>query len=226
MAAFCPPCPLSSIYDFLTGSRRNIPTYACFYCASRTIFLSNGRCPSCPHLYLCLFPFGRDKIFFLDAGSGDAIVRFGVFGFTGNHARIGYRFNPSSLNFNDHALHTPVFLNLTKTLILHPIAAGMSGLAFFCGLSGIFGYRAGTAFMALLAALATIVSLMAFLFDMVLFGIVRRQFREQGISSQYGNACWLTLAALVAILLGFSTAASTFFLPYCNKKRKRSTVGI
>ncbi|KAJ6499328.1 pali-domain-containing protein [Mycena sanguinolenta] len=168
-----------------------------------------------------------DKIFFLGAGSGSATVRFGVFGFTGTQATIGYRFNPSSLNFNDHALHTPVFLNLTKTLILHPIAAGISGLAFFCGLSGeVFGYRAGNAFMALLAALGTIVSLMAFLFDMVLFGIVRRQFREQGISSQYGNACWLTLAALVAILLGFSTAASTFFSRYCNKKRKRPAVGI
>ncbi|KAJ7262202.1 pali-domain-containing protein [Mycena haematopus] len=167
-----------------------------------------------------------DKISFLNAGAGSATVRFGVFGYTGTHTRIGYRFNPSSLDFNDHALHTPVFLNLTRTLILHPIAAGISGLAFFCGLCGVFGHRAGTAVMALSAALATIISLMAFLFDMVLFGIARRQFREQGIPSQYGNACWLTLAGLVAILLGFSAAASTFFSRYCNKKRNRSAVGI
>jgi hypothetical protein len=61
---------------------------------------------------------------------------------------------------------------------------------------------------------------MAFLFDMVLFGIVRRQFRDQGIPSQYGNACWLTLAALVAILLGFSTAACGMFARY--KKRQKT----
>ncbi|KAJ7901801.1 pali-domain-containing protein [Mycena olivaceomarginata] len=166
-----------------------------------------------------------DKISFLNAGSGSATVRFGVFGYTGTHARIGYRFNPSSLNFNDHVLHTPVFLNLTKTLILHPIAAGISGLAFFSGLCGALYHRAGTAVMALLAALATIMSLLAFLFDMVLFGIARRQFREQGIPSQYGSASWLTLGAAVAILLGFSTAASTFFSRYRNKTRNKSAVG-
>ncbi|KAF8210204.1 actin cortical patch SUR7/pH-response regulator pali [Mycena galopus ATCC 62051] len=163
-----------------------------------------------------------DKISFLRAGS----VSFGVFGYTGAHASIGYRFNPSSLAFNDHAIATPVFLNLTRILVLHPIGAGLSVLAFFCGLGGIFGNRAGTAVMALLSALATVVILLAFVFDMVLFGIARRQFREQGISSQYGNACWLTLAALVAILLGFSTAASTFFSRYVNKRRTRSPVGI
>lgn len=167
-----------------------------------------------------------DKISFLNAGSGSATVRFGVFGYTATHATIGYRFNPSTLNFSDHALHTPVFLNLTRTLILHPIAAGISGLAFFCGLCGVSCHRAGTAVMALLAALATVITLMAFLFDMVLFGIARRQFREQGIPSQYGNACWLTLGAFVAILSGFSTAASAIFSRYCNKKRNKSVASI
>ncbi|KAJ7925273.1 pali-domain-containing protein [Mycena leptocephala] len=161
-----------------------------------------------------------DKIFFLDAGSGSAIIRFGVFGYTGTHISIGYRFNPSSLKFNDKNLNTPVIQNLTKTLILHPIAAGLSGLAFFCGLCGISCHRAGTVIMVLFSALATVVCLMAFLFDMVLFGIVRRQFRDQGIPSQYGNACWLTLAALVAILLGFSTAACGMFARY--KKRQKT----
>ncbi|KAK7057217.1 hypothetical protein R3P38DRAFT_2840006 [Favolaschia claudopus] len=71
------------------------------------------------------------------------------------------------------------------------------------------------------AALGTLVSLMAFLFDMVLFGIARRQFHQQGFSSQYGNACWLTLGALVAILLGFFFASSTIFSKYCNKRRNK-----
>jgi hypothetical protein len=90
---------------------------------------------------------------------------------------------------------------------------------------GLIGRCAERCVTRLLAALATIMSLLAFLFDMVLFGIARRQFREQGIPSQYGSAGWLTLGAAVAILLGFSTAASTFFSRYHNKTRNKSAVG-
>ncbi|KAJ7096350.1 pali-domain-containing protein [Mycena epipterygia] len=158
-----------------------------------------------------------DKISFLNAGSGSATTRFGVFGSTGTHISVGYRFNPSSLKFNDRDLNTPVISNLTRALILHPIAAGMAGLAFFSGVCGVSYHRAGTVVMVLLVALATVVCLLAFLFDMVLFGIARNSFRGQGISSQYGNACWLTLAALAALLLGFSTAACGVFRRY--KKR-------
>ncbi|KAJ6593875.1 pali-domain-containing protein [Mycena capillaripes] len=155
-----------------------------------------------------------DKVSFLDAGSGSTTVRFGVFGYTGTHVSVGYRFNPNSLQFNDKNLNTPVFLNLTRTLILHPIAAGLAGSAFLSGLSGLSCHRGGTVIMVLLAAFTTVISLMSFLFDMVLFGIARRQFRDQGIPSQYGNACWLTLGALVAIFLGFSTAAGGMFARY------------
>ncbi|KAJ6586896.1 pali-domain-containing protein [Mycena vulgaris] len=161
-----------------------------------------------------------DKISFLDAGSGNAITRFGVFGSTGTHISVGYRFNPSALKFK--SLNTPVIANLTKALILHPIAAGMAGLAFFSGICGAAFHRAGTVVMVLLAALATVVCLLAFLFDMVLFGIARNSFRSQGITSQYGNACWLTLVALVTLLLGFSTAACGVLARY--KKRNKVTL--
>ncbi|KAJ6475340.1 pali-domain-containing protein [Mycena vitilis] len=161
-----------------------------------------------------------NKISFLDAGLGSATVHFGVFGYTGTHASVGYRFNPTSLKFNDKNLNTPVILNLTRTLLLHPLAAGMASLAFSCGLGGIISHRSGTVLMVLLAAFATVICLMAFLFDMVLFGIARGQFRDQGIPSQYGNACWLTLAALVAIFLGFSATACGMLAGY--KKHNKS----
>ncbi|KAJ7497269.1 pali-domain-containing protein [Mycena latifolia] len=162
-----------------------------------------------------------DKISFLNAGSGSAISHFGVFGSTGTHISVGYRFNSGSLKFNDSSFNTPVIANLTRTLILHPIAAGMAGLAFLFGVCGVVFHRAGTVIMVLLAALATVVCLMAFLFDMVLFGIARNNFRGQGIQSHLGNACWLTLSALVALLLGFSTAACGEFARY--KKRNKTT---
>jgi len=103
--------------------------------------------------------------------------------------------------------------------MLHPIGAGLAGLAFLSGISGVSCHRAGTAAMIFLAALTNVVCIMAFLFDMVLFGIARNSFRGQGIPSQYGNACWLTLAALVSIFLGFSTAACGMFSRY--KKRTK-----
>ncbi|KAJ6609890.1 pali-domain-containing protein [Mycena sp. CBHHK59/15] len=148
-----------------------------------------------------------DKIYFLDAGSGSSVIHFGVFGRSGSHISIGYRFNSSALNFNDDSLNTPVFANLTKALILHPIGHGRYvGLCVLFGLCGASYHRAGTVGMVLLAALTSVLCLLAFLFDMVLFGIVRNKFRDQGIPSQYGNACWLTLAGLIALLLGLSTA--------------------
>ncbi|KAJ7132776.1 pali-domain-containing protein [Mycena crocata] len=150
-----------------------------------------------------------NKIYFLNAGA----THFGVFGSTGTHISVGYRFP------TDRALNTSVTLNLTRALLLHPIAAGMAGFAFFSGASC---HRAGTVVMVLLAALATVVCLLVFILDLALFGIARNNFRAQGIPSQYGNACWLTLAALVAILLGFSTAACTVFARY----KKRNNPGI
>ncbi|KAJ7725849.1 pali-domain-containing protein [Mycena maculata] len=162
-----------------------------------------------------------DKIYFLDAGSGSAITFFGVFGSTGTHPSVGYRFNLASSSAS--SLSTPVIMNLTKTLILHPIAAGMSGLASIFGLCGMgMSYNGGTVVMVLLAALATVSCLMAFLFDMVLFGIARNNFRGQGIPSQYGNACWLTLAALVTLLLGFSTTACGVFARYKKRNNQHS----
>ncbi|KAJ7647359.1 pali-domain-containing protein [Roridomyces roridus] len=160
-----------------------------------------------------------EKIGFLKAGP--LPIRFGVLGHTGTRVGIGYRFNSSALAFDDHNLNTPVVLNLTKTLILHPVAAGLAGLASFFGLCGLTYYHGGTVVMVLLAALATVVCLLAFVLDLVLFGIARNSFRSQGISAQYDNACWLTLAALVALLLGFSTASYGVFARYKKNRQGR-----
>lgn len=108
--------------------------------------------------------------------------------------------------------------NLTFTLILHPIAAGLSGLAVLFGLCGAEYHRSGTVLMALSSSLAALVTLVAFVLDMVLFGIARHEFRKSGWSSQYGNAIWLTLGALAALALGFCTSTFGIFGSY---KRRR-----
>ncbi|KAL0061088.1 hypothetical protein AAF712_012082 [Marasmius tenuissimus] len=109
--------------------------------------------------------------------------------------------------------------NLTFALILHPIAAGLAGLAVLFGICGAGYHRAGTVLMTLLSGLATIITLIVWVLDMVLFGITRNRFRDNGIPAQYGNANWLVLGALVALLLGFCSSACGIFGSY----RRRGT---
>ncbi|TFK25247.1 pali-domain-containing protein [Coprinopsis marcescibilis] len=153
-----------------------------------------------------------DRVSFLNVRLPNGTTHYGAFGYTNHDVGIGYFFPNDRLNSN--ILH-----NLTKTLILHPIAAGLSGLAFFFGICGVGFNRVGTIFMALLAGLALLTCLVAWIIDMILFGIARQRNRDEGLWAQYGNANWLTLGALVSLLLAFCTAAVGAFGRY---KRKRT----
>jgi hypothetical protein len=72
--------------------------------------------------------------------------------------------------------------------------------------------------MTLLAGLALLATFVAWVVDMILFGIARQRYRDAGDIAQYGNANWLTLGALVALLLAFCASACGVFGRY---KRKR-----
>ncbi|EIM83060.1 pali-domain-containing protein [Stereum hirsutum FP-91666 SS1] len=158
-----------------------------------------------------------NKIYFLDANKSSQDIHFGVFGYTGTGTSFGYYFDADTLG--DSRLNDEIIHNLTKTLILHPIAAGLSGLAFLFGLLGASYHRAGTVLMTLTAALAFLTTLVAWVLDMVLFGIARNRFRDNGFNSQYGNATWMTLGATASLLLAFCTAA----LGVCGPYRRRKT---
>ncbi|KDQ57590.1 hypothetical protein JAAARDRAFT_156382 [Jaapia argillacea MUCL 33604] len=160
-----------------------------------------------------------EAIRFLHVTAGARAINFGVFGYTGTGIHVGYTFDPAILGFNvpsrlnDHIIH-----GLTGALILHPIAAGLSGLAVLFGICGASYHRVGTVFMSLIAALATLATLVAWVIDMVLFGIARSQFRNEGLGAQYGNATWMTLGALVALILGFCFSACGIFGHYRKKR--------
>lgn len=72
--------------------------------------------------------------------------------------------------------------------------------------------------MALVAGLAALTTLVAWVIDMVLFGIARNRYRDAGQLAQYGNANWLTLGALVALLLGFCASACGVFGRYGKRR--------
>lgn len=72
--------------------------------------------------------------------------------------------------------------------------------------------------MTLLAGLALLTTFVAWVIDMILFGIGRQRYRNTGVKAQYGNANWLTLGALVALLLGFCFSACGVFGHYRRKR--------
>ncbi|KAF9050134.1 actin cortical patch SUR7/pH-response regulator pali [Panaeolus papilionaceus] len=155
-----------------------------------------------------------DKVYFLTVGEpGPDQLKYGVFGFTGSSTHIGYHFTNDRLN-------STILYNLTKTLILHPIAAGLAGIAAILGLLG-FVTRIGTIGMTFFTGLAALTTFIAWVIDMILFGIARQRYRNESIHSQYGNANWLTLGALVALLLGFCASACGVFGRY---RRRRGDV--
>ncbi|KAJ3737418.1 actin cortical patch SUR7/pH-response regulator pali [Lentinula guzmanii] len=155
-----------------------------------------------------------EKISFLNVGSGDAVTHYGVFGFTGSQTHIGYDFNPANLGFDSTTLNTDIIHNLTKVLILYPIAAGISGLAVLFGLCGAAYHRVGTVMMLLATSLALIVTLIVWVIEMVLFGIARERFHDQNVDAQYGNANWIGLGALVALALGVCASTCGVFGRY------------
>lgn len=156
-----------------------------------------------------------------------------MLGYTGTQTRLGYRFpityvfiiarypdfkiNGTYFNRTGE-LSSATIHNLTYTLILHPIAAALSGLAVLFGICGTNYHRSGTVLMALGSSLAALVTLIAFILDLVLFSIARHEFRKLGWSSQYGNAIWLTLGALCALALGFCTSTVGVFGSYRRRR--------
>ncbi|KAL4062214.1 hypothetical protein V8B97DRAFT_2022411 [Scleroderma yunnanense] len=151
-----------------------------------------------------------NTISFMNAGG----LSFGVFGYTGSVTQVCYYLPISVSGVNSDILH-----NLTCTLILYPIAAGLAGISVLLGLCGASYHRAGTVFMTLTAALAMLCTLVAWVISTALFGIERTKLRDSGINATWGNATWMGLGALVSLLLGFCAAACGVFGNYRRTRR-------
>ncbi|KAI8993807.1 hypothetical protein BD414DRAFT_480500 [Trametes punicea] len=156
-----------------------------------------------------------EDVSFLNVPNGGSVTHFGVFGFTGSSTHIGYYF-PGTLG--DGRLNGGLFHNLTISLILIPIAAGLSGIAVLFGLCGAGYHRVGTVFMTLTSALAFLVTLVVWVLEMVLFGVARDHMRDRGINATWGNANWLVLGALVSLFLGFFASLCGVFGPYSRRR--------
>ncbi|PCH43739.1 pali-domain-containing protein [Wolfiporia cocos MD-104 SS10] len=152
-----------------------------------------------------------NAISFLDTTVDGTTTHFGVFGYTGSQTHVGWYF-PSGVA--DSELNDGLFHNLTRALILVPIAAGLAGVAWLFGLCGAAYHRAGTVFMTLVSALAFLVTLVVWIIEMALFGIARDHVRRRGGYAEYANANWLVLGALVALFLAFFASLCGSFGSY------------
>ena len=92
------------------------------------------------------------------------------------------------------------------------------GSSVLFGICGVSYYRVGAVLMALFSAVATVCILVVFVIDMILFGIVRDRCRDNGDHAEYGNAIWMTLAALIILGLGFCASSCGAFGRYRRRK--------
>jgi len=173
-------------------------------------------------IFVSVSPPTWNSVYFLNARTGASTIRFGVFGYTGSSTSVGYYFPAPFNSYNDGRLSSGTIHNLTFTLILHPIAAGLSGLAVLFGICGAAYHRSGTVFMTLVSGIAFLCTLVVWVIDMVLWGIARNVLRDNAVSAQYGNANWLTLGALVSLFIGFFVSACGIFGSY-RKRRYNSS---
>ncbi|KAF8343875.1 actin cortical patch SUR7/pH-response regulator pali [Cantharellus anzutake] len=153
------------------------------------------------------------KVSFLNITTDGNAIKFGVWGYTGSAKGLGYSLQPFGIN--DSFLNNGALKNLTYILVFHPVAAGLSFLSVVFGACGALNYsRFGAIFMTLVSALAFLITAIAFAVDMVLWDIVRSRIRNDGGSANLGNAIWMTLGALVALIFGSCAAGCGSFGRY------------
>lgn len=107
---------------------------------------------------------------------------------------------------------------LTKVLILHPIAAGLTFLAFLlCLGTSILGSFVASLF----SLLAFIVTLVAMACDFAAFGIVKHAVNSRGpnnVEARWGPTVWCILVAAVLTLI----ATVLVFITCCAGRVKKS----
>jgi len=135
--------------------------------------------------------------------------------------KIGY--NPAlimdgidSTHFNTASVDTTKAL--TRVMVLHPVACGLSFIAFLLALgSGFFG----AILAACVAALAWIVTVVVMACDFVLFGIIKNHINKDGSGSHafYSVGMWTILAAMILLLL----ATFIVLLTCCSSRMHKNS---
>ncbi|OLN85632.1 putative membrane protein [Colletotrichum chlorophyti] len=171
-------------------------------------------------------------------GSQSGEITFGTFGYcirggsgdgsdSCSSSRVGY--SPAEVvSQYDGSQYSSASSNtaeaLTRVMILHPIAAGVSFIAFILSIgAGMFG----SLLAALVSGTAFIITLAALICDWVLFALVRRRVNRDdngGASDSYAHydvALWTLLAAAICLLIGTVVVFFTCCSGRLHKRRQQ-----
>ncbi|KZL70096.1 pH-response regulator [Colletotrichum tofieldiae] len=168
-----------------------------------------------------------------DSSAGDKIT-FGTFGWCViggsadgsdqcSRSRIGY--SPADIVGEADATQYSGWSSdaaeaLTRVMILHPIAAGVSFIAFVLSVgAGMFG----SLFAALVSGTAFIITIVALICDWVMLAAIRRNVNrdENGADAHYDVALWTLLAAAICLLLGTVIVFFTCCSGRLHKRRQQ-----
>ncbi|MBW0516895.1 hypothetical protein O181_056610 [Austropuccinia psidii MF-1] len=145
-------------------------------------------------------------------------VKLGVFGYcvqlanqqTCSPIKLSYDLNqdpiivsPARLGLQNSA---SLIKSLTYILVLHPIAAGLAFLATLLGALSHTRNFSRSCFTPFISYLAFIVAMLAFIFDIIAFSIVKNRINQASNSNatanaQLGNAIWTTLAGWICLII-------------------------
>lgn len=155
--------------------------------------------------------------YFLRADYDTTVLRFGAWGTCTKIAQGGYDCSPKHLGYNASIIpnldatkigdiSNTITHGLTYALVLHPVAAGIALLAIIVSLTthvvlDICG--------SLIAGLAFLVTLAAFIVDSILFIDVRHRINKADTGTQnpakLGNAYWMVMVAMICLLIATFT---------------------
>jgi uncharacterized membrane protein len=112
--------------------------------------------------------------------------------------------------------------NLSRALILHPIACGVAFLSF---LTALASHRIGFLFSSLIAFVALVITMIAMIIDWVNFETIHHHVNGSdgpGHGASFGSAIWMVVAAFILLLLGSITVICGCFT---DRRRRGRTTG-
>ncbi|BGP14983.1 hypothetical protein JCM10213_007213 [Rhodosporidiobolus nylandii] len=155
-------------------------------------------------------------------------ITLGAWGYcvgdTCTSAKLGYSLDAAELfgiSEKISGISTSVLKWVTYLMILHPIAAGFGAISTIFGLLAHIRGFAGTALTTCFASFAATFSLLAFIFDIVVFVIAKQRIESSSVggSAQLGAAVWMTLAAMIM----FGLSGCFFGCGACVIRKRRAS---
>ncbi|GMK56784.1 hypothetical protein CspeluHIS016_0306240 [Cutaneotrichosporon spelunceum] len=160
-------------------------------------------------LFASLSPPVWDRVTFLNVETPVATTTYGVFGYCVNgyskicsDPSIGYNLQAAGMGTSNVEMNQVLLHNLSKAMILHPIAGALSFVAFLLGVVGVgAASRLATILMAVFSFLGAMTGLVVFVIDMVLWNVLKNRVVDAGYHASLGIANWFTVAAVISMIL-------------------------